>query len=219
MSPIHCHCKCLTVSFAFFKENESRVESVFLVIHTNALRHFCWLLYDKQFLYCVDLSVDVQCEIWVLMENYCSSVLQRLGEPSVGTEAGLLPALSATVYNSGLKPLIFSVFLESVYQSGSELMVLRRLDFIESKPEFWRPRPKPNYFDMGLTRSEQEVLERGRCQQRRLEQNQMVRGERYGSENSRPVRPRCLLLGRRWRLHIKTTAGCNLGCTNRRRLD
>lgn len=110
------------------------------------------------------------------MENYCSSVLQRLGEPSVGTEAGLLPALSATVYNSGLKPLIFSVFLESDYQSGSELIVLRRLDFIESKPEFWRPGLRPNYFDMGLTRSEHEVLERSRCQQWRVERNQMVRG-------------------------------------------
>lgn len=125
---------------------------------------------------CVGLPVDVQCEIWVLMENYCSSVLQRLGEPLVGTEAGLLPALSATVYNSGLKPLIFSVFLESDYQCGSELIVLRRLDFIESKPEFWRPGPRPNSFDMGLTRSEHEVLERSRCQQWRVERNQMVRG-------------------------------------------
>lgn len=79
-------------------------------------------------------------------------------------------------YHSLQGPKFFSVFLESDYQSGSELIVLRRLDFIESKPEFWRPGLRPNYFDMGLTRSEHEVLERGRCQQRRLERNQMARG-------------------------------------------
>ncbi len=107
---------------------------------------------------------------------FCRQSEGRLDGPSVGTETGLLPALFATVYNSSLKTLISSVFLESDYQRGSELIVLRRLDFIESKPEFWRSRPRPNYFDMGLTRSEHEVLERGRCQQRRLERTQMAWG-------------------------------------------